>query len=217
MRFLPLIELRDHDGSAERGAEIALFVDGAGGREEAAGVQIVVAEEFVGGAVKNVGAGFRDEGDHAAAGLSELCFEAVGIDGELGDGFDGGREIRGLAGVGRSGWCSRKGRRAWRSNSLPDRRRATSVLPLPLASATWRPDRTDCAARRRRREEVRPPACSAQQWKSWHLRSASGWPGPAPGPIRVSWPTCSCASARTVAPGGEDDVALDESAEARTR
>ena len=84
--------------------------------------------------MKLVGARLGDEGDDAAAGLAELGFEPVGIDGELGDRFDRRREVGGLARRRRSGWYSPAVRRAWRPRlpAWPPPR--DSALPLPFDS-----------------------------------------------------------------------------------
>ena len=58
-------------------------------------VQLVVPEEFEGLAAPAVAARPRDEAHGAAAGVAELCLEAVGIDGELGNGLDRRRIERG--------------------------------------------------------------------------------------------------------------------------
>jgi hypothetical protein len=52
--------------------------------------------------MQGVSTGFGDEGDDAAACLAELSFEAIGIDGKLGDGFDGRREVGGFPCVARA-------------------------------------------------------------------------------------------------------------------
>jgi len=89
-----VVELRDEDGSADGGAVVVLLADGdadaAGVVEGVVGIEFLVAEELVGGAVEAVGAGLGDEVHGASAGGAVLGFEAVGIDGELSDGVDGG-------------------------------------------------------------------------------------------------------------------------------
>ena len=94
-----VIEFRNADRAGERPAEVVLAVDGAAGGEETASVHGIVAEEVVNGAVDVVGAGLGGEGHDAAARLAIFGFEAVGIDGKLGETFDGGGIEGGFGGV----------------------------------------------------------------------------------------------------------------------
>jgi len=94
---LAVIDLGNPDRSAAGETEIVLLVnrvgDVGGVVEEVIRVEVVIAKELVGRAVVLIGPGFRDEGHYPCA-VSVLRFIAAGIDGELVDGFDGGR-IRG--------------------------------------------------------------------------------------------------------------------------
>src|SRR5262249_53132461 len=64
-----VIQLWNPHRPAERAAEIVLAVDAFGRREEAARIDVVVADEVVRRAVNLVGAGFRSEADDSAARL----------------------------------------------------------------------------------------------------------------------------------------------------
>ena len=85
------------DGAAECPAELVLAKDAAGGREVVAGVQIGVAEEVEGVAVKCIAARFGDDADLAAAVLAVFGVVVAGDDAELGDGIEVGND--GRAGV----------------------------------------------------------------------------------------------------------------------
>ena len=94
-----VVYFRDDDGTGGGEAEIVLAIDGSGSGEEAAGVEFVVAQEVIGGSMKGVGAGLGGESHDAAAGLAVLGLEAVGVNGELRQGFDGGGVEGGFGGV----------------------------------------------------------------------------------------------------------------------
>ena len=52
-------------------------------REEVAGIQVPIADEFEGAAMVLVGAGLRDDIDHGAGAEPVLCREVVGLDREF--------------------------------------------------------------------------------------------------------------------------------------
>ncbi len=82
---------------AEGSAKLVLAEGAARGREVVAGIEIGVAQEVEGAAVKAVGAGLGDDADLAAAELAILGVEVAGDDAELGDGVEVGDD--GGAGV----------------------------------------------------------------------------------------------------------------------
>src|SRR5581483_9880833 len=81
------VDLRDPYRAAERESKIVLFVNLPGFTqfvaEPVVGVEIVIAQKLVGGSVKIIGSRLRDERHHAAIGVAELSFEAVGVHGKL--------------------------------------------------------------------------------------------------------------------------------------
>ena len=88
-----VVEFGDEDGPADGGSEVVLLDDGPGAAGavvgEEVGVEFFVAEEFEGVAVEFVGTAFGDEGHESAEGAAVFGFEAVGVDGEFGDGVEG--------------------------------------------------------------------------------------------------------------------------------
>src|SRR5262249_48956347 len=92
---LALVNLRDPNRAARAEAEIVLLINRARSpaavAEKAVGVQIVVAQEFIGAAVKIVRAGLGRKRHHAAAGVAVLRLESVRIQGDLGARFERGR------------------------------------------------------------------------------------------------------------------------------
>ena len=104
--------------------------------EESLLVQRVVAEEAVAGTRQVVRARLRRERDAAAAGLTELGLEAVGLDLELGDGFERRRQKRRLGRVALPIRVDRNAVERRAERRRPGLRRATCVLPLPRASGT---------------------------------------------------------------------------------
>ncbi len=86
-----VIELRDADGAAEGPAVLVVAQDllqaaGAGvglSGEGIAGVESIVAEEFVQGAVEGVRTAFGDGVDDAPGGLAPFGLEGTGFDAEF--------------------------------------------------------------------------------------------------------------------------------------
>ena len=99
-RLVPaVIQARYLDRTAKHAAEVVLLDDRLRPPQRLAEVidcvQLVAPEEFEGLPAPVVAARPRDEAHGAAARVAELCLEAVGIDGELGNGFDRRRIERG--------------------------------------------------------------------------------------------------------------------------
>src|SRR5262249_3561093 len=79
-------------------SEIVLFVDGPCSGEEAARIQLFVAQELKGAAVEIIGAGLGDETGSAARSVTCFGLEAGGLHGEFREGLDRGT-VHGRSGL----------------------------------------------------------------------------------------------------------------------
>ena len=91
--ILAVIDFRDDERAAEGAAPFVLFGWSADGGEEAASVELFVAEKFKGGAVELVGAGLHGEAGDAAHGVGVFGGVVVGDEFEFADGVDGGVDL----------------------------------------------------------------------------------------------------------------------------
>src|SRR5439155_25132693 len=88
-----VVDLRNNDGAANRGAELVLaeptLCQAAGVLEEVGGVELIVSDELPGRAVHPVRARLDGGVQHGATGASQLGTEVAGLNLELLDGVDG--------------------------------------------------------------------------------------------------------------------------------
>ena len=156
-----VVELGNPDGTARRGAEIVLLVYRLGRREEAARVQLLVAQKIIRDAVVVVGPRFRRECHDSTARLAVFRLEPVGVHGELGDGLERRRVIGDLGCIRRS-----IGRHRNAVERRFPRARLAAAESEIAESRKWREEQT--ATREQiRLETIRSELARAQEEQNW--------------------------------------------------